>query len=251
MPSCLPLPKSSAHTLRHRPIDLFFCHSCSLWRISSATATPRIGSQRRRFAPAHPRQQQTSTSQARPAQSDVYHGKSPPNSYNSYLASRTAINAPINVSARLKPLYDNLEELKSSASNYVNLSRLQLALRGLERGQTVIRIAVLGMSGYGGMRRARRLVRLLLADPLMEQAWEEKLDSAVEQDEDGRGLLIRLVSMPPAQTITTKSLGRTGADTTLDTAKKQRFHHTILLFKHYPFLLDSWKDTILRYWSPM
>lgn len=75
----------------------------------------------------------------------------------------------------------------------MNLSRLQLALRGLERGDTVVRIAVLGIGGDDGIRRARRLVRLLLADPLIEGTWETRLGETGEAEEEGKALLIRLV----------------------------------------------------------
>ncbi len=47
----------------------------------------------------------------------------------------------------------------------------------------------------GEEKEARRLVRLLLADPLKEKdEWEDRLEGFSEGD--GRGLLIRCVGMP-------------------------------------------------------
>lgn len=46
--------------------------------------------------------------------------------------------------------------------------------------------------GLGGQAGARRLVRILLADPLApKQPWEKQLDTIGE--DDGRGLLIRYI----------------------------------------------------------
>ncbi|KAI9681704.1 MAG: hypothetical protein M1822_007056 [Bathelium mastoideum] len=172
--------------------DLFFCSSCSLWRISSASP-PSRSTQRHQQPQQHPfRQQRTFARSSRASINASVRTPSTANDHATSLSSRTAINAPIDVPAHHRPLYDALDKLKSTASNYVNLSRLQLALRGLERGDTVVRIAVLGMSGYGGLKRARKLVRLLLADPLIKRAWEEKIDGVEGGEEDGRGLLIRL-----------------------------------------------------------
>lgn len=53
----------------------------------------------------------------------------------------TRINAPVDVPTRFKELYEALTSLKSDAGIYVGLSRLQLALRGLEGGNPVTRIA--------------------------------------------------------------------------------------------------------------
>ncbi|KAF2090716.1 hypothetical protein K490DRAFT_18170, partial [Saccharata proteae CBS 121410] len=106
--------------------------------------------------------------------------------HGSTLASTTAINAPSEVPPRLKELHVALDGLKSSAANYVNLSRLQLALRGLEARDPVVRIAVLSLDDQ---KAARRLVRLLLADPLAPAGrWERELEAG---SEDGRGILLR------------------------------------------------------------
>lgn len=98
--------------------DLFFCPSCSLWRLADAptTAAPRPLHAPRFFSATRRRNAST-------------------------LASRTAINAPLDVPPRLKELHQALDALKSDAASYVNLSRLQLALRGLESEDPVVRVA--------------------------------------------------------------------------------------------------------------
>jgi hypothetical protein len=86
-----------------------------------------------------------------------------------------------------------LLDLQKYFRGYVNLSKLQLALRGLEQhpGQETIRIAVLGLAGDGrASSKVRELVRLLLADPLKEEEeWERTLTAAQEA---GRPLLMRI-----------------------------------------------------------
>ncbi|KAI9780510.1 MAG: 3',5'-cyclic-nucleotide phosphodiesterase (PDEase) (3':5'-CNP) [Candelina submexicana] len=80
-----------------------------------------------------------------------------------------------------------LKDVNARAANYVNLSRLQLALRGLEAEDPVVRVAVLGINNELGVRQ---LVRLLLADPLAAAGkWEKQLQTL--RQGDGRGLLIR------------------------------------------------------------
>ncbi|KAG9228148.1 hypothetical protein BJ875DRAFT_260976 [Amylocarpus encephaloides] len=81
--------------------------------------------------------------------------------------------------ARLE-LYDALSNVKKHAANYINISRLQLALRGLEQptGEETIRVAIQGVADDlgGSLRLARQLVRVLLADPLKpEEEWERIL----------------------------------------------------------------------------
>ena len=76
-----------------------------------------------------------------------------------------------------------LQELRKNAANYVNLSRLQLALLGLRQaaGEESIRVAVLGVNNGGAKpgEAAREVLRLLLADPLKgEEEWETRLAGA-------------------------------------------------------------------------
>jgi hypothetical protein len=81
-------------------------------------------------------------------------------------------------SARIT-LRDTLLDLQKNAGSYVNISRLQLALRGLEQevGEETIRIAILGIADGGkSLQKAKDLLRLLVADPLkMEEEWERIL----------------------------------------------------------------------------
>lgn len=88
---------------------------------------------------------------------------------------------------RFRELYEALDEVKNTAPEQLSLSRLQLALRGLESETPLIRIAVLGLNDATA---ARKLVRLLLADPLNpKEDWEDILDPYNE--DTSRGLLIR------------------------------------------------------------
>lgn len=101
--------------------------------------------------------------------------------------STTAINPPLEVASHNQELYQTLDGLKQNAANYVNLSRLQLALRGLETKEAVVRVAVLSI---GDQKIARKLTRLLLVDPLAaEGAWEQQLEDT--RLDDGRGILLR------------------------------------------------------------
>ncbi|KAL4734065.1 hypothetical protein BDV11DRAFT_66805 [Aspergillus similis] len=106
-----------------------------------------------------------------------------------YSTAPTTAHTARHVPLRLRELYESLVQLQSIAPEQVNLSRLQLALRGLETAEPLIRVAVLGLNDVVA---ARKLVRLLLADPLKEREdWEDMLDSVSENGELERGLLIR------------------------------------------------------------
>ncbi|KAI9725067.1 MAG: hypothetical protein M1812_000343 [Candelaria pacifica] len=136
-------------------------------------------------------------------------GKVPARPRNaSTLASVTTVNAPKVIRSELRPLHEALNDVKARAANYVNLSRLRLALRGLEGENPVVRVAVLGINNEPGVHQ---LVRLLMADPLAaEGGWEKQLQS-LGQD-DGRGLLLRYGDTtsvgsenPPLQTLSIPS----------------------------------------------
>lgn len=93
--------------------------------------------------------------------------------------SPTAINYRPNIPRRNKELHDALSALDGAAEQYVNLSRLQLALGGLVTEDAVTRVAVLGLNGHAG---AQRLARLLVADPLAEEAeWEKELENGTDE----------------------------------------------------------------------
>ncbi|KAF9876989.1 hypothetical protein CkaCkLH20_05255 [Colletotrichum karsti] len=77
-------------------------------------------------------------------------------------------------------LIDILLELQKNAVNHVNLSRLQLALQGLRQdpGRENVRVAILALANGAGEpgKTARGLLRLVLADPLGDEAeWEREL----------------------------------------------------------------------------
>ncbi|KAJ0116149.1 hypothetical protein J7T55_005095 [Diaporthe amygdali] len=78
-----------------------------------------------------------------------------------------------------KELQDALQELQKHATNYINLSRVQLALNALrqEAGDETVRVAILGLTnGSESGLTAKEVLRLLLADPLSpEQDWEREL----------------------------------------------------------------------------
>lgn len=78
-----------------------------------------------------------------------------------------------------KELRDALQELQKQATNYVSLSRVQLALNALRQdaGEETVRVAILGLAnGSESAQTAKKLLRLLLADPLSpEQDWEKEL----------------------------------------------------------------------------
>ena len=99
--------------------------------------------------------------------------------------STTAINGKRPIPARNQPLYEALTQVKTKASAYVNLSRLDLALQGLESENPVTRVAILGLNVQ---ETARRIARLLLADALEdEQSWEKQ----ILNHEGSHGILLR------------------------------------------------------------
>ncbi|KAL4917955.1 hypothetical protein BDW62DRAFT_73687 [Aspergillus aurantiobrunneus] len=101
----------------------------------------------------------------------------------------STVHTARHVPPRLKELYGSLAHLQSVAPEQVNLSRLQLALRGLESEGPLIRVAVLGLNDVAS---ARNLVKLLLADPLKgKEDWEDMLSSVSGDSDLERGLLIR------------------------------------------------------------
>ena len=119
----------------------------------------------------------------------------------STLTSSTAINGTKPIPPRYRPLYAALTDVRRTASAQLNLSRLQLALQGLESESPPTRVAVLGLNVSD---TARAVVRLLLADALeAEGEWEKQLAEG-NQDYSG-GVLIRYghppnSNLPPPRT---------------------------------------------------
>lgn len=100
------------------PVDgrgAFFCPSCATWR---RTLTSRANAVSRR-------------------------GDRLPSllASNRRLTTSSVINAGRNVPPRFKGLYEALDSVGSTAAGQVNLSRLQLALRGMESEEPLMRVA--------------------------------------------------------------------------------------------------------------
>ncbi|KUL84936.1 hypothetical protein ZTR_07832 [Talaromyces verruculosus] len=163
---------------------VFYCPSCSTWRrrmVSTAATTnnyrTRNGGLRHVF---HSNNNINTTTMVRRYLSSSAASSNGP-------AGLVDVNIKKNVPARFRELYAALKELEDVAADHISLSRLQLVQRGLESEEHVVRVAVLGVNDT---RSTRRLVRLLLADPLTEeQSWEELIDSY--GIEGSNGLLIR------------------------------------------------------------
>src|ERR1700761_4410538 len=140
--------------------EFFFCPSCTTWRTTKPLQPVAL---RRTTTRTHRR-------------------------YASTVTSNTAVNGRRPIPSRYQPLYEALIDVQKKASAQVNLSRLQLALQGLESEVPVTRVAVLGLDVQ---ETARRVVRLLLADALEAEAgWEKELLRSDNEDYS-RGLVIR------------------------------------------------------------
>ncbi|KIW92454.1 uncharacterized protein Z519_06301 [Cladophialophora bantiana CBS 173.52] len=151
----------------------FFCPSCTTWR---------------RTKPLRSTAPSSSSSGSRDS-SRRYASTSAPT-----LTSTTAINAQKIVPPQYKPLYNSLLNVQRKASAQVNLSRLQLALQGLESETPVTRVAILGLNVQD---TASRVVRLLLADALEDEGrWERELLKSAGSGDFNRGVLIRYGQSP-------------------------------------------------------
>ncbi|KAH8805802.1 hypothetical protein F5884DRAFT_459396 [Xylogone sp. PMI_703] len=131
--------------------EVQLCPFCSLSKGTRATTRPR----RKSLQPQNKSRLQSTL--ATPSQSDI----------------------KITPAAAREKLRIALIDLQKHAGSYVNISRLQLALRGLDQvpGRETIRVAILGLSeGGNALAKAKGLLRLLLADPLSkDQEWEQTL----------------------------------------------------------------------------
>lgn len=114
-----PMPPRTRAALSKKPLQLadsfFFCPSCSRVRLPPSTS----------------RRQISSSQQRRPS------ATTPTPTF----ASSSAVNVTRNIPERFAELYKALKSVGDGASNHVNVSRLQLALRGLETESPVIRVA--------------------------------------------------------------------------------------------------------------
>lgn len=187
MPLRVPLARNILARLREqRPVpNIVFCPSCSSWRLDAFSPRKAFTQAARAFH-----------SKNRPSQVSL-HRSSPSvrcdrKAHATTLASRTAINPPSNVPTVNRNLYASLERLKDVASDYVNQSRLQLALRGLETVTPTVRVGLLGL-GRDGDKAARKLARVLLADALADEGQWERILATVNGD-GGKALLLKSVS---------------------------------------------------------
>lgn len=108
-----------------RPLDsagVFYCPSCSTWRRALSTRASR--NDKLETARRNPHFLDTApTTRTRP------------------FTTSPAISAGKTVPPRFKELYDALSGVKDAAIEQVSLSRLSLALRGLESEEPLIRVA--------------------------------------------------------------------------------------------------------------
>ncbi|KAL1302902.1 hypothetical protein AAFC00_003227 [Neodothiora populina] len=201
----VPLARKTASALVASPRsrDSFVCPSCSLWRLAHPTvALPKGKSKTGSAYPRLTRALHTTTvtttrskatcgaaSSSRTTLPVSVGSAAAGTRHATTLASRTAINSPSNVPDANRGLYASIERLKDIASDYVNQSRLQLALRGLEADCPTIRIGLLGL-GSGGLDAARKLASVLLTDALADEAqWERILRS--DKTNNGKPVLLR------------------------------------------------------------
>ncbi|PYH80187.1 hypothetical protein BO82DRAFT_287197 [Aspergillus uvarum CBS 121591] len=181
------LTASLAHAGRDSA-TVFYCPSCSTWRRNTQTALTlaRRANSTTGVAPSSTSPQSQSLD-FRPHTHPIPPEPAPRPLNNTVPVVHAGGR---NIPPRLKGLHTTLDQLKDVAPEQVNLSRLQLAMRGLESETPVIRVAVLGLNDASA---ARRLVKLLLADPLNgKESWEDLLEE-MGAGAGGleRGLLIR------------------------------------------------------------
>ncbi|PNS16525.1 hypothetical protein CAC42_259 [Sphaceloma murrayae] len=148
------------------------CHSTLGETRRDAVASPYVTPRR------HPRH--TSPYRGSDARSQRHFITSTSRQASLLASSTTQIPTPFSFQSHSIPashesLHGSLIDLNDLASDLVNQSRLQLALRGLESAHPTTRIAILGASDEG-FTKAKRLARLLIADPLdKERTWEKEL----------------------------------------------------------------------------
>ncbi|KAK8062930.1 hypothetical protein PG997_015027 [Apiospora hydei] len=143
------------------PDSQAICFFCSL---SRNAARPAAGSSPTR----HPRRKPLNNTTARRLQSTATAAAVAPQTHRYFrLGPR-------------KELEHVLLDLQKHAANYVNLSRLQLAISGLRQqpGHESIRVAILGLTNCTDAgKTVKHLLKLLLADPLKtEEEWEQEID---------------------------------------------------------------------------
>ncbi|KAI1215129.1 uncharacterized protein F4807DRAFT_21785 [Annulohypoxylon truncatum] len=163
-----------------------------------------------------------------------------PRRFVSTTAARTTSTAARNpgVLDPRKELEETLLELEKHAPNYINLSRLQLALNGLRQspGDESIRVAVLGLSdGSDSSEVAKQVLKLLLADPLKgEEEWEKE----VAKHDLTRPMIIRVGADVPKEleSISVATKGSSLHEVNVSSATLNGHNLELLLMETNPFL---------------
>jgi hypothetical protein len=122
MPAKLP---NALHRSLSRPLDnkgVFYCPSCSTWRRTLSTRT-------------------TGSAKIETARRNAHLLDTVPSTRTRPFTTSPAISAGKTVPPRFKELYDALSGVKDAAIEQVSVSRLSLALRGLESEEPLIRVA--------------------------------------------------------------------------------------------------------------
>lgn len=193
--------RSLAHSLDKSGV--LYCPSCGIWRRALSTRPSASSTSIGKLPSVRRTPLQIASPSAR--------------SFRPFTSS-SFITAGKTVPPQFRELYDALSGLQDAAIEQVSITRLQLALRGLESEAPLIRVAgecldlllttslvfspvsllwigidrvlydlVLGLDNADS---ARKLVRLLLADPLSpRESWEDTLEGY--ESDPSQGLLIR------------------------------------------------------------
>ncbi|TDZ38230.1 hypothetical protein C8035_v006763 [Colletotrichum spinosum] len=166
--------------------------------------------------------------------------RQPPTQRRCFQSSTHAIHSSAPSTASENPrseLVEALLELQKHAVNHVNLSRLQLALQGLrqEPGREKIRVALLALADAAEPgKSARELLRLLLADPLGDEAaWERQLAA----HDAKQPLVVRIGREKQAEEGATLTISKTNLLHELDVSSPALNDHGIelLLMEVNPF----------------
>ncbi|KAI1871852.1 hypothetical protein JX265_005838 [Neoarthrinium moseri] len=151
-----------------------------------------------------------------------------------------------------KELEDALVDLQRHAANFVNLSRLQLAVNGLRQqpGNEAIRVAILGLTdGAESGKSAKQVLKLLLADPLKD---EEEWERQVERHDLAQPMIIR-VGREKHQEPGTISLANDSVlhEVNVSSATLNGHNLELLLMETFPFDaspgggLEGFEDSVL------
>ncbi|KAI3321941.1 hypothetical protein HD806DRAFT_151139 [Xylariaceae sp. AK1471] len=173
----------------------------------------------------------------------------PAQRYETTIAT-TPIDAKIDPRKELESV---LLSLQNHAANYVNLSRLQLAVNGLRQkpGDESIRVAILGLTNRSKpSSTAKEVLKLLLADPLKDpEAWEQE----VEQHDLAEPMIVRIGAEDRGKEATISLMkGNLLREIYVSSANLNGHNLEILLADTNPFLpasengaLDRFEDTVL------